>query len=617
LPWEFIYDSSLGRFLAQSDYTPVVRYLEMPERIRPLSVMPPLRILVIASSPDDPEYVPLDIDLEKARLQQSLDPLVQQGRVLLDWLEPPTLAELQERLSSSTYHVIHFIGHGGFDNRSGEGFLVLEDARQRAVQAPSYRIGPLLHDHRQLRLAVLNSCEGARNSRDDPFAGIATSLIRQGIPAVIAMQFEITDVAAVTFAGGFYTALASGYPVDAAVAQARKAILIQPNDIEWGTPVLYMRSPDGVVFDLSAAPIAPPPPTPAPAPWPEPPPAAPPSAPPPAAPVELALRQSTSTPGEYELTVRNPGSRPAEVRLDAFDERGKLYFSLPPQVTVRAGGAERVRLGVGSRGFHLTRKRRPFSVIASNEDGGDDSDVKVDGEFEEGPQRWLGLAGIGIIAPIILGLALAFGLPGAFAGGGSNEEARVQTPTAIPTSVSTARPGLTPTTVRPPIVATPVANQVVVVDENRMNCDQIRGTAYRSDAEQDWYRENCVANQATQNNNAPPRQQNTGNQNTENQNTQTVTAPVIKTMGCTSPRTPGGSDFEIRADPGDTIRCSPVVEGTVTTFKWGWAGSVDILTPTLTHTAQSVGQNAVGYTIRLTVEGPAGLATRTVFVRVK
>lgn len=64
------------------------------------------------------------------------------------------------------------------------------------------------------------------------------------------MQFEITDEAAITFAGEFYTALAEGFSVDTAVAEARKAIYAQPNDVEWGTPVLYMRSPDGVLFSI-------------------------------------------------------------------------------------------------------------------------------------------------------------------------------------------------------------------------------------------------------------------------------------------------------------------------------------------------------------------------------
>ena len=64
------------------------------------------------------------------------------------------------------------------------------------------------------------------------------------------MQFEITDQAAVVFAQEFYSALADNYPVDAALTEARKAIFARGNKIEWGTPVLYMRAPDGRIFDV-------------------------------------------------------------------------------------------------------------------------------------------------------------------------------------------------------------------------------------------------------------------------------------------------------------------------------------------------------------------------------
>ena len=94
-----------------------------------------------------------------------------------------------------------------------------------------------------LRLAVLNACEGARSSVDDPFSGVATSLVRREIPAVVAMQLEITDRAAITFACELYAALADGYAIDAALAEARKAIFADENEVEWATPVLFMRVP--------------------------------------------------------------------------------------------------------------------------------------------------------------------------------------------------------------------------------------------------------------------------------------------------------------------------------------------------------------------------------------
>ena len=254
LPWEFLFDPSFDRFLAQSDYTPVVRYIELPERITPLTVTLPLRLLVMISSPAD--YVRLDVEREKSNMTKALEPLVNQGKVQMEWLEEATLRVLQQRLREREYHIFHFIGHGGFDTRSDYRVLVLKDERGNGWLAGGHRVAMVLHDRRSLRLAVLNSCEGARNSRLDPFAGVAATLVRQGLPAVVAMQFEISDEAAITFSGELYAALSDGFPVDAALAEARKAIYLQPNDVEWGTPVLYMRSPDGVLFNLAEAPVA-------------------------------------------------------------------------------------------------------------------------------------------------------------------------------------------------------------------------------------------------------------------------------------------------------------------------------------------------------------------------
>lgn len=99
-----------------------------------------------------------------------------------------------------------------------------------------------------MRLVILNACEGARTSSEDPYAGVAQTLVRQGIPAVLAMQFEIFEDAALTFAHEFYSALVDNYPVDAALSEARKAIFATGNDVEWGTPVLFTRAADGILF---------------------------------------------------------------------------------------------------------------------------------------------------------------------------------------------------------------------------------------------------------------------------------------------------------------------------------------------------------------------------------
>jgi len=252
LPWEYLHNRPLNRFLSLSTQTPIVRYIELPESIRPLDVKPPLRILVMVSSPSD--YAELDVGQEKANLLSALGNLEQRGMVKLEWLEEATLLALQRCLRRERYHIFHFIGHGGFDERAQDGLLLMEDERGRGRPVSGQHLGVMLHDHRTLRLAILNACEGARSSRTDPFAGAAMTLVQQGIPAVVAMQSEITDEAAIVFASEFYAAIADGYPVDASLAEARKAIFATGNDVEWGTPVLYMRSPDGHIFDVASLP---------------------------------------------------------------------------------------------------------------------------------------------------------------------------------------------------------------------------------------------------------------------------------------------------------------------------------------------------------------------------
>ena len=251
LPWEYLYEAELNRFVATSTRSPVVRYLAIPEAVEPLRARPPLRVLAMVSSPEGVE--PLEVEAEWKMLSDALAGPVERGLVVLERLETPTLDALRARLRRERFHVFHFIGHGGFDPRTDDGVLVMADARGHARPVPAEHVGTLLRDEETLRLVVVNACETARGSLRDPFSGTAQGLMQQGIPAVVAMQFEISDQAALTFAREFYAALADGYPVDAAVTEARKAILTSHNELEWGTPVLYMRAEDGRIFDLDAA----------------------------------------------------------------------------------------------------------------------------------------------------------------------------------------------------------------------------------------------------------------------------------------------------------------------------------------------------------------------------
>src|SRR5215218_7547052 len=250
LPWEFLYDPDRDEYLCFSRDTPIVRYTDLRQPISRLTVAPPLRILGMVASPRDLD--PLDVEHEKGLMDEAIEDLQAEGLVELTWLEGQTWRDLQRAMRrGGPWHIFHFVGHGDFDLTAEEGLVAFADERTgRRHLLRSRDLARLLDGHRYLRLAFLNSCEGARGSEGDPFSGTAATLVRRGIPAVVAMQYQITDQAAIEFSSAFYESLADGLPVDAAVTEARVAVSMD-SMLEWGTPVLYMRSPDGRLFDIS------------------------------------------------------------------------------------------------------------------------------------------------------------------------------------------------------------------------------------------------------------------------------------------------------------------------------------------------------------------------------
>jgi CHAT domain-containing protein len=250
LPWEFVYDPSQQQYLCLHDQTSVMRYLDLLNTPPQSTVTPPLSLLGMIASPTGPAA--LDIEHEKQVIEKAIAGL--SAQVQLTWLAGQTWEDLQQMmLSDRQWHIFHFIGHGGFDSSTNEGFITLADSAGQARNLSATQLGQLLADHPSLRLVVLNSCAGASGNTRDIFSSTAATLIQQGIPAVLANQYAINDEAAIALSRAFYETLASGWSIDTAVGEARKAIDIGVNPVAWGVPVLHTHTPDGVLFNPSAA----------------------------------------------------------------------------------------------------------------------------------------------------------------------------------------------------------------------------------------------------------------------------------------------------------------------------------------------------------------------------
>lgn len=244
LPWEALC-TPLG-FIALKERTAIVRYPAVAVAPDLRRSCDPLRFLFVDTSPSGLSH--LDVEAEWQALSSALTASSLSRSVHLDRLRSASRTDLFARLKEKV-HAIHFAGHGFFDRRQERGVVVLSTTGREVDRLSALDWTTALAQDGALRLAVFNSCEGARHGDLSVFSGLAHALVRAGVPAVVAMQFPISDEAAVTFTRSFYAALALGEPVDLAVTTARREIdRLFPE--EWASLVLFLRDEEGDVLDL-------------------------------------------------------------------------------------------------------------------------------------------------------------------------------------------------------------------------------------------------------------------------------------------------------------------------------------------------------------------------------
>ncbi|OLN29782.1 TPR repeat:TPR repeat [Desulfovibrio sp. DV] len=188
-------------------------------------------------------------------------------------LRPPTFARLTEHLEERPgfYHIVHFDGHGTLDGKGppnqltfkAEGKLVFEDEHGEPDVMPVDQLGPLLREH-NIPCVVLNACQSGMHDAagGDPFASVASALLKAGIRSVVAMAYTLYVSGARTFLPDFYRRLFTRGSVAEGVRAGRKAMLKskgrvcaapKPHPLEdWLVPVLYQQEPLDFTFAAAA-----------------------------------------------------------------------------------------------------------------------------------------------------------------------------------------------------------------------------------------------------------------------------------------------------------------------------------------------------------------------------
>jgi CHAT domain len=248
-PWEFLYDPVDGTYLARSSNTTLFRSMSPLKMWAQKRSSRPMRVLLISSKPDGLPM--LRIDDEVTNLKNVAEGL--RDAVVFDHLANPMLLDVKRHLDAQKrghYDILHFIGHGGFNRDSRIGSLSFANNANAIDDVDPERFGDVVKN-RGIQLVILNACEGGRTDAGDPFAGMALHLLRARFAAVIAMQFEITDSAAIDFSRELYRGIARNAPIDVAVSHARGEVSAMQETLEWATPVLYLRAPEMVLFDVA------------------------------------------------------------------------------------------------------------------------------------------------------------------------------------------------------------------------------------------------------------------------------------------------------------------------------------------------------------------------------
>lgn len=250
LPWEAMFDPVTSKYVCLDE--PLIRHVDSPYAPEPLEVKPPVRILGLVAAPVGLPM--LNVRAEKENLGKALAKAEADGLVQLTWAPDASWRTIHDLLLGEPWNVLHFVGHGDFDASGDEGRLALVGPDDRPDYVQASRLADLLSEAQPTpRLVVLNSCAAGQSGADDVLSGTAAALVHGGVDAVAAMQFSISDDAAIAFARGFYTAIAHGRPVDMAARSGRIEIL-GLHTLEWVTPVLYAREGVRELFRLRESP---------------------------------------------------------------------------------------------------------------------------------------------------------------------------------------------------------------------------------------------------------------------------------------------------------------------------------------------------------------------------
>ncbi|MEZ4868380.1 MAG: CHAT domain-containing protein [Caldilineaceae bacterium] len=256
VPWEFLFDTYQSNYLALSTRTPIVR--QGQAQLLTLSPLtPPLRILLVTADIANLLAAP------EVELLQELASAT--GMVELQVVKDATSAALRDALRATSYHALYLIGAAAWKYRQGNrwdsarptelrnvqnGLLLLgakqsgKDPVADATFLSAAELQKLLAPQKELRLLILSGAD----------TDLLAAEMAQSLSAVLGMRGLLAAATRLPLMQNFCNALLAGQPLEAALTQGRQLIDSQnPGVGEWGLPLLYENTQDGLFFTPAPA----------------------------------------------------------------------------------------------------------------------------------------------------------------------------------------------------------------------------------------------------------------------------------------------------------------------------------------------------------------------------
>lgn len=237
LPWEWLADGR-GKPAALRPDVRLVRSVPLRIETPPLTVAPPLKVLLVMTNPRD--EIIFDTQAEQEAVCEGL---VNNKDYSLLVCPEPTVEVFQGLLHEFLPHVIHYIGHAGIDG--GEGNIILHDSGGRTYWMSASHLSRLLPP--TVRLVSLSTCFSAPNYQILGLPLVAHAPVELNLPTVLVNRYPVGEEGVRAFWGAFYPALVEhrGNINEAAHDARLRAATAGGGAADWGSFSLVLRDRTG------------------------------------------------------------------------------------------------------------------------------------------------------------------------------------------------------------------------------------------------------------------------------------------------------------------------------------------------------------------------------------